>query len=1321
MHERKNYGRLKEIIQIPDLISIQTQSYDAFLQLDTAPEERKNQGLEEVFRDAFPPYEKSELSCGLVYRNYSIEQPKIGIVECLKDGGTYQGSLKVTFELKRPNTREVLVETLPMGEIPLMTDRGSFVINGAERVIVSQLHRSPGVCFEETRHASGKNLYSFRIIADHGSWLEVHFDINDYMYIYLDRKRRRRKFLISTFLRAFGFDNNRDILDAVYGVEELSPSKLRKVEDLSQYYTAIEVVAAKDPSAVVIPALESLTEEYLDAAKEAGINKIPVVITSEIGDYFIKCVQKDTTVTCEDAQKEIYKRMRPSDPVTPANAKGLFKRLFEDVRRYDLGYVGRFKLNQCLDIEIPADVRILTKTDIAAATRKLMALRNGHGTKDDIDHLGRRRIRTVDELLQNQCRLGLARTANMVRERMNSSEGLEKGISHLVNPKTLAGFIRDFFSRNQLSQFMDQTNCLAELTNKRRLSALGPGGLTRDRAGYDVRDVHSSHYGRICPIETPEGPNIGLISSLALYGQIDKFGFIQTPYCRVYNGTVGIDIKQKGNKIVNSDTGEVIDPSTGIVDLGPDGKPKVLYQVDYLTADKEEEFVISQANAPLDKKRKFVNPTVLGTHAGESAELPSESVQYIDISPKQLISAAAGLIPFLEHDDANRALMGSNMQRQAVPLLEADRPLVGTGLEHIVARDSRAIVIASEDGIIASATAEEIYVTLDGKMPAPDAPAESYQHYILYKFLRSNASTFVNQHPIVKRGDKVVKGQTLADGSCTDQGELALGRNVMVAFMPWNGYNFEDAIIISEKLVQEDTYSSIHISLQDVTARETKLGAEEITRDIPNAGEDALRNLDTEGVIRIGSEVKAGDFLVGKITPKNETELAPEERLLKAIFGEKAADVKDTSLLVPGGCSGMVMDVRVERKLDYSKAKSNKADLKLKQKETESKYKNEHAAILDDMVKILGERFLGQKLPVSVSRMVEGQWEEFIPSDRKITKMMLNRLAHSYEKIAMKDCEEKKEIDEIIKSFRSRLRDNEQCKREALQLLLKNDGNDPGKIVAVKVYIASKRRISVGDKMAGRHGNKGIVAKIVPIADLPFMADGTPVDIILNPLGVPSRMNVGQVFETHAGWAAKILGITIATPVFDGLKEDSILELLDEARRIKVEEMGWTITPENKVLDKKGHDRTECFIGLDGKTRLFDGYTGHPFAQKVVVGQIYMLKLDHLVVNKIHARAVGPYSLVTQQPLGGKAQHGGQRFGEMEVWALEAYGAAYTLQEMLTVKSDDVSGRTKIYDSIMQGKNELEAGIPESFNVLMREMMSLCLDIRVRRTKNTMA
>jgi DNA-directed RNA polymerase subunit beta len=1278
MFERKDFGELKDGIAIPNLIEIQTKSYADFLQLDVPPEKRLSQGLQEVFSEIFPPREH-EASCGLEFVSYQIEPPKVGIVDCLKDGGTYQGALQVCFRLKRPTTREVLEETVSMGDLPLMTESGSFIINGAERVIVSQLHRSPGVCFEENRHASGKYLYSFRIIADHGSWLEVHFDINDFMYIYLDRKRRRRKFLISTFLRAFGFDSNREILDAVYGVEEMRITRLRKEEDPSHYYTAEAVLHPKDPSIELVPALESLNENHLDELKEAGVKTVPVVNTLEIGDYFVRCVQKDSTITCEDAQREIYKRMRPQDPPTASNAKALFKRLFEDPRRYNLGSVGRFKINQRLGIDVDPKIKTLTKTDIAAATRYLMALRNGRGTKDDIDHLGRRRIRTVGELLQNQCRVGLTRTANQIRDRLSSSENLDKGISRILNPKAFSSVIRDFFGRNQLSQFMDQTNCLAELTNKRRLSALGPGGLTRDRAGYDVRDVHSSHYGRVCPIETPEGPNIGLISSLALYGKIDEYGFIQTPYCVVENGKV---------------TDEIV----------------------YLTADKEEDYVIAQANAPRDEEGRFINEMVLSRNKGENRLFERTDVQLIDVSPKQLISAAAGLIPFLEHDDANRALMGANMQRQAVPLLEAERPLVGTGLESIVARDSMAIVTAQESGIVASATAEEIIITRDGKLPAANAvPGKGYQCYHLYKFLRSNASTLINQRPIVKRGDKVKKGQPIADGTCTDGGELALGRNVMVAFMPWRGYNFEDAIIISERLVQEDIYTSIHVSLEDVVARDTKLGPEEITRDIPNVGEEALRNLDTEGVIRLGSEVKTGDILVGKITPKNETELAPEERLLKAIFGEKAADVKDSSLLVPSGCAGIVMDVRVERKVDPTKEKYSKAEFKQKLKETENKYKAEHSAILDDMIKMLGEQFLGQKLQTAISCKTDGEVEELIPANRKITKMMLTRLANHHDSFQMKDCEDKNRIEEIVKTFRTRLRDTEQCRQEAIEILKNSDGKEPGQVKSVKVYIASKRRISVGDKMAGRHGNKGIVAKIVPVADLPFMADGTPVDIILNPLGVPSRMNVGQVFETHAGWAAKILGMHVATPVFDGMHENTIIELLDKARRVKVKEMGWTVTSDNRVVDQQGRDRTECFVDLDGKTRLYDGCTGEPFDQRIVVGQIYMLKLDHLVANKIHARAVGPYSLVTQQPLGGK------RFGEMEVWALEAYGAAYTLQEMLTVKSDDVAGRTKIYDSIMQGKNELEAGIPESFNVLMQEMKSLCLDVRIRRSKNIMA
>ncbi len=1285
--ERIDFGELKDAVDIPDLIEIQLQSYEDFLQLRVSPEKRIHQGLQEIFEDTFPLRDPSDNQSALEFVKYDIREPKIGIVDCLKDGGTYQAPVYVTFRLRCANSKDIQEAEIFMGEIPMMTPGGSFVINGAERVIVSQLHRSPGVCFESNHHASGKELFSFKIIADHGSWLEVQFDVNDFMYIYLDRKRRRRKFLISTFLRAFGYDSNREILSAIYTVEDVQVRKLvreSRDSDIAKVYTADDV---KDSDGeVIVPALESLNDNILEHLTELGIKKIPVARTGQGGDYFIRCLQKDMTVTCEDAQREIYRRMRPSDPPNASNARALFHRMFQDVRRYDLGYVGRFKMNQRLNINVDEKIRVLTKDDVAAAIRCLMELRNGHGIVDDIDHLGRRRLRTVGELLQNQCRLALLRVASYSREHLEEQDkpNAEKNIAKVVNGKIFTNYVRDFFGRNQLSQFMDQTNCLAELTNKRRLSALGPGGLTRDHAGYDVRDVHSSHYGRICPIETPEGPNIGLISSLALYGRIDSFGFIKTPYNRV------VDCKP---------TGEIL----------------------YLTADEEEQYVIAQANAPRGKDGRFSEEYVLGRKNGESGEFPREEVEFIDVSPKQLISAAAGLIPFLEHDDANRALMGSNMQRQAVPLLKPERPLVGTGLEHYVARDSRCIVVAREAGIVASATGDRIIVTSDGKLPEETSAPDKVQVYNLYKFLRSNASTLVNQHPIVHRGEAVEKGQTLADGACTDQGDLALGRNVMVAFMPWRGYNFEDAIIISERLVQEDVYTSVHVSLEDVTARETKMGPEEITRDIPNVSEDELRNLDTEGVIRIGAEVKPGDILVGKITPKNEPELAPEERLLKAIFGEKASDVKDSSLKMSSGSNGIVMDIRIERRADPTQAKMTKQQLKERCHEVELKFRNEQSAIIEDMVKELSNVFLGAKLSTPVQRVVNGETEEIIPADRKITKMTLNRLANSYDTYQMKDCDEKNRIENIMRVFRIKIRDNEQRKGEELELVNRSEGQEPAKIVSVKVYIASKRRISIGDKMAGRHGNKGIVSKIVPVADLPFMADGTPVDIILNPLGVPSRMNVGQVFETHAGWAAKILGMTIATPVFDGIQEKTIFELLDKARRIKVAEAGYTFADDGRIVDKDGRDRSEEFVGLDGKTRLYDGFTGEPFAQRVVVGQIYMLKLDHLVVNKIHARSTGPYSLVTQQPLGGKAQHGGQRFGEMEVWALEAYGAAYTLQEMLTVKSDDVQGRTKIYDSIMKGSNELIAGTPESFNVLMREMMSLCLDVRVKKNNNAMA
>ncbi len=1343
--ERINFGRLKEVLPIPDLISLQTKAYADFLQKDVPPEKRIRAGLQEVLMDFFPPANSdNRMGCGVEFVKYEIRMGESNLSELLKSGGTYQGELYVTFRMRGASNKDIHEESIRLGHIPLMTPSGSFIINGSERVIVSQLHRSPGVCFECTHHASGKNIYSYKILPDHGSWLEVQFDIKDMMQIYLDRKRRRRKFLVSVFLRAFGYNNNKEILDAVYGVTEKKVSDLMKDSDPAHFTNVEEIMNPEDKSQLLLGALEPLSQEYLAALKEAGVKKICVVDTNELGDYFIRCLQQDSTVTQEDAQKEIYKRMRPSDPASASNARALFERMFQDVYRYDLGLVGRFKLNQILHIQVPENVRTLTKWDIAAATRELMRLYKSGGKQDDIDHLSRRRIRTIGELLQNQCRVGLNRVANLARERRNN-RNVEAGnvsISALISSKGFENAMTDFFQHNQLSQFMDQTNCLSELTNKRRLSALGPGGLTRDRAGAEVRDVHASHYGRICPIETPEGPNIGLISSLALYAQLDEFGFIRTPYCRVKNGQVVTDKK---------------------------GCPEIVY----MKADEEEEHVIAQANAPRDEKGVFINEHVLGRKGGEAGEFLASEVDFIDVSPKQMISAAASVITFLEHDDANRALMGCNMQRQAVPLMRPEAPLVGTGMEGVIARYSHAIQTATRDGVVAWADGTKVIVTPDGKLPegttaedyTESLDTEKIQVYLLFKFLRSNACTLVNQRPIVLAGQRVQKDQPLADGACTEGGELALGRNVLVAFMSWRGYNYEDAIIISEKLVQEDIYTSVHINLQEVEVRPTKQSQpEEITRDIPNVGADKLSNLDTEGVIRLGAVVKPGDVLVGKVTPKQEGELAPEERLLKAIFGEKSSDVKDTSLKTEPGNDGVVMDLRIRRTQNPANVKMNKSELRNSQNETREKYRQKRSMIQDELVKELADMFSGGKLSVEVTFTNDNhEVEIIIPADRKITKQMLSNLANHYERYQMPEGKEKDDIEEIVKKYRGRLRENERCCKEAIELLEKNEGAEPGKISHVKVYIASKRRLSIGDKMAGRHGNKGIVSKIVPVADLPFMADGTPVEIVLNPMGVPSRMNIGQVFETHAGYAAKILGITVATPAFDGMPEERMVDLLERARLVKIaeaagkavpekimeglrkvegkevekakadlrkliEQAGWKVGPRNdeigtggKVVDAHGTDRTDDFVDIDGKTRLYDGRTGDAFEQRVMVGQIYMLKLDHLVVNKIHARAVGPYSLVTQQPLGGKAQGGGQRFGEMEVWALEAYGAAYTLQEMLTVKSDDILGRSKIYDSIMKGNNELEPGVPESFNVLRREMMSLCLDVRIQRAAANMA
>ncbi len=1252
MSERKYFGKIREGAEPPNLIEIQLDSYVEFLQQDVQLSKRKETGLQAVFREVFPITSYDE-KVTLDFSSYEIGEPKLSIREAMREGQTFSAPLHVTFLLKEEKgTKE---EKVYMGEIPLMTPQGTFVINGAERVVVSQLHRSPGICFESSLHLNGKVLFSFRIIPDRGSWVEVQFDTNDLLYVYLDRRKRRRKFLATTFLRALGYGSDEEIIKLFYTVEKL---KLSENLDEEAIATKVLIGDVRDGEITVARAFEPLTKATIRQIIALGVKDVQVVDTTA-DDTVIKALKKDPAHDEDEALKDIYRRLRPGDPPTVPNARGLLKRLFFDPKKYDLGRVGRYKLNQKMNIEVSLEERVMTKEDFIAAMKYLIGLRRGEGTLDDIDHLGSRRVRTVGELLANQCRVGLARTERLVKERMTLFDVNIEGMTpqKLINPKALSAVIRDFFGRSQLSQFMDQTNPLAELTHKRRLSALGPGGLSRDRAGFEVRDVHPSHYGRICPIETPEGPNIGLISSMSTFARINDFGFIETPYRKVVNG-------------------------------------RVTDQVDFLTGDREEQFLVAQANAPMDEKGHFTGEKVSIRYRGDFLEVEPAKVHYMDVSPKQLVSVAAALIPFLEHDDANRALMGSNMQRQGVPLLISEAPLVGTGMEAKVARDSRAVIVAIADGKVASVSADEIIVTKDGELPEGKRklkhdPSEGIYIYELRKFMRSNAGTCVNQKPIVKKGQKVKKGDVIADGPNTDKGELALGRNVLVAFMPWNGYNFEDAITISEKVVKEDIYTSIHIDEFEIGARDTKLGPEEITRDIPNVSEEALRHLGPDGVIRVGAEVKPGDILVGKITPKSETELAPEERLLRAIFGEKAADVKDTSLTVPSGTYGIVMDVKVSARKEIARVKLSPIESKKQAKVIEEDYAKRKDELHEQLTEALSNILLGEKIPLDVVNAQTG--EIIIPANRKITKTLLRKLAGVYDHVDIDPSPIRNKIREIIGQFEHKFAELELEHERSMDKVESGDDIDPGIIKQVKVFVASKRKLSVGDKMAGRHGNKGVVARIVPEEDMPFLADGTPVEICLNPLGVPSRMNVGQVLETHLGIAAKALGFTVATPVFDGIPESKIFEYLREAKKVD----GFT------------------WINETGKAMVFDGRTGDSFDQPIVVGYIYMLKLGHLVADKIHARAVGPYSLVTQQPLGGKAQYGGQRFGEMEVWALEAYGAAYTLQELLTVKSDDVAGRTRIYESIVKGDNSLEAGTPESFNVLIKEMQSLGLDVKV--------
>jgi len=1134
MTKRKNFAKLKEVYDLPHFLDVQCVSYREFLQADLNHSERERLGLQEVFEEIFP-IEDTNRSVKLEFISYSLGKPKYDIAECKRRGLTYAAPLKVKFRLITPgDTKE---QDAYFGEIPLMTETGTFIINGGERVVVSQLQRSPGVSFEEEEHPTGKKIFYGRIIPYRGAWLEFKYDLTESILVYVDR---RRNFPATQILRILGFSTDQEII-AAFG------------------------------------------KEY-----------------PEITNTF----KKDYTKNKEEAYIDFYRKVRPTEPVTKEAAEALFYRLFFDPGRYDLERIGRFMLNRKLSMDVSLEKRILDSATVIKVIEYLIKLKSGEGKIDDIDHLGNRRIKTVGELVQNQVRIGLARVERSIIERLSILGDFNNlSVHYLINSKLLSNQIRDFFARSQLSQFMDQVNPLAEMTHKRRLSALGPGGLSRERAGFEVRDIHPSHYGRICPIETPEGPNIGLIASLSTYARVNSLGLLETPYRKVEGG-------------------------------------KVTRKIEYLTADIEEDKIIAQANVPLNDDSTFKEREVSCRYKGDFPKVPGKQVEYMDVSPKQLVSVAASLIPFLEHDDANRALMGSNMQRQAVPLMVTEAPLVGTQMEAKVALDSGTMVVAQESGKVTNVDASSITV---GK-----------KIYHLKKFLRTNADTCLNQRPLVKLGEHVEKAQVIADGMSTRNGELALGRNLLCAFMPWRGYNFEDAMLISDRIVKEDMLTSIHVEEFEIEATETRLGNEEITRDIPNVSEEALRNLDESGVIRIGAEVGPGDIIVGKVTPKTESELSPEERLLRAIFGEKASDVRDTSLIVPPGVEGVVVDVHIfQRKGRGRKSKEEKSHELAKIRELKAYYKQEI---------------------------------EFVQVE-KITRLA-QVLGVDKKKIENLDFSDNEEAKVLVASFDEQIQELLAEQQQEIEKVKRGDELPPGVLKRAVVYIATKRKLSEGDKLAGRHGNKGVVARILPEEDMPFMPDGTPIDVVLNPLGVPSRMNVGQILETHLGWAAKILGLYIDSPVFDGASEEEIKEMLKKAN-----------LPE------------------DGKITLFDGYTGQPFGQKITVGYIYIMKLVHLVDEKIHARSIGPYSLVTQQPLGGKAQFGGQRLGEMEVWALEAYGAAFTLQEMLTVKSDDVSGRTRIYEAIVKGEQRLSHGTPESFNVLIKELQGLGLDIRTEKRR----
>ena len=1350
---RRSFGRIRKIIDLPYLIEIQKNSYELFLQKDVAPMERQNIGLQEVFKSVFPIKDFNE-TASLEFVSYSLGEPKYDVEECHQRGMTFAAPLKVTVQLVlwdidqqtgARSIKNVKEQEVYFGEIPLMTINGTFMINGTERVIVSQLHRSPGVFFEHDKgktHASGKLLYSARVIPYRGSWVDLEFDPRDILYVRIDR---RRKFHATVLLRALGmttedllnyyyksdtvvFDGRRPalvfnpshLLNAKVSADVRDPksndiivkegkkftrpilrqmeaAKMKQVpvvwEDILGRVAAHDIV---DPQTkeVLVECNHEITQDKVDLIRDKGIHQIEVLFIddSSVGPYLRNTLLQDRIKSPQDAILEIYRRLRPGDPPTVESATNFFNNLFFNPDRYDLSKVGRLKLNHRLKLNVPLEQGTLRKEDILEVVRYLMELKNGNGSVDDIDHLGNRRVRAVGELVENHFRVGLVRMERAIKEKMSLQDIETLMPQELINYKPVSAALKEFFGSSQLSQFMDQTNPLSEITHKRRLSALGPGGLTRERAGFEVRDVHPTHYGRVCPIETPEGPNIGLIASLTTYARVNGFGFIETPYREVENG-------------------------------------RVTDRIRYLSALEEEDHVIAQANAPIDGRGNFTVDLVSARKGGEFVMARPEEINFMDVSPNQLVSVAASLIPFLENDDANRALMGSNMQRQAVPLLRTEAPLVGTGMEKTVARDSGVTVVARRDGLVESVDSTRIVIKADKTSGPRDTGVDIHN---LVKYQRSNQNTCINQRPIVLVGDQVKAGEVIADGPSTEMGELALGRNVVVALMPWGGYNFEDSILISERVVKEDIYTSIHIEEFECVSRDTKLGPEEITRDIPNVGDEALMDLDESGIIRIGAEVKPGDILVGKITPKGETQLSPEEKLLRAIFGEKAGEVRDTSLRVPPGVEGTVINVRIFSRKGLGKDERSKI---IEDEEVIRLRKDQH-----DEIRILQDGALRRLKRLLVGRRLAGRISDdnrkvLLNKGQELTEEDLDQLPMSYwGEIRVDNESVENELSRIIDSTTGQVNQIKRAFEDKIEKLKGGDELPPGVIKMVKVFVAIKRKLQVGDKMAGRHGNKGVISRILPEEDMPYLEDGTPVDVVLNPLGVPSRMNVGQILEAHLGWAARSLGQQIdellrtqngdgdalrrrlkdflntreANELIEGAKDPEILKLADKYREgVHIASPVFDGAAEEEIfnlLRKAGLPAT-------GQVTLHDGRTGEPFDGKVTVGVMYIMKLHHLVDDKIHARSTGPYSLVTQQPLGGKAQFGGQRLGEMEVWALEAYGAAYTLQEMLTVKSDDVVGRTRMYEAIVKGDNLLEPGLPESFNVMVKELQSLGLDV----------